>query len=222
MIKTFKIKQLQKWSKSSDFDLKDPQRTEINLHKRTNFIHTRLDHIAPGHSTLIIQTNSNEYHEIIFKDDMPLTAESAESIVIAAYLNKIITRGLLVEGLQKSECLLLVKDKPKLGIQRPDGQSIYNDNDAVMAGLKTPNFPMFSESVTWSHEVYELAEYFTRIELSTQPIKLNQGITITNLPLFIKSHLATIKANKGNDYFLPYLHRLGELKQFIELNNKIQ
>jgi len=39
-------------------------------------------------------------------------------------------------------------------------------------------------------------------------------------PLFIDTHLATVKANNGNETFLPYLNRLQELKQVLTINLK--
>ncbi len=54
----------------------------------------------------------------------------------------------------------------------------------------------------------------------TEPIRLNEGTTITNCILFIESHFATVKAGNGNTTFLPYLNRLKEFKQLLmkELN----
>ena len=71
----------------------------------------------------------------------------------------------------------------------------------------------------WSNEISELENYFTNIEIPTQPVKLNQCSTITNVNLFIESHFATVKANNGKMTFLPYLNRLQELKELLILNS---
>ena len=71
---------------------------------------------------------------------------------------------------------------------------------------------------TWSNEIAELENYFTNIELPTQPVKLNSYSTITNCTLFVESHFAAVKANNGNSTFLPYLNRLQELKQVLTTN----
>jgi hypothetical protein len=72
------------------------------------------------------------------------------------------------------------------------------------------------------HENWNIAEienYFSNIELTTEPVRLNQCSMITDVYSFIQSHLATVKANNGKQAFLPYLCRLQELKQiFINLN----
>jgi hypothetical protein len=71
---------------------------------------------------------------------------------------------------------------------------------------------------SWEQDITELENYFARIELPTQPVKLNKCSTIANCSLFIESHLATVKANDGKRTFLPYLNRLQELKQVLTTN----
>jgi hypothetical protein len=70
----------------------------------------------------------------------------------------------------------------------------------------------------WSNDIAELENYFASVELPTQPVKLNSCSMITNCSLFIKSHIATVKANNGKRSFLPYLKRLQELKQVLTPN----
>jgi hypothetical protein len=67
----------------------------------------------------------------------------------------------------------------------------------------------------WEQEIVELEYYFKSIELPTQPVMLNPHSTIKDCSLFIKSHIATVKANNGKRVFLPYLNRLQELKQIL-------
>ena len=67
----------------------------------------------------------------------------------------------------------------------------------------------------WSNDIAELESYFTGIDLTTQPVKLNKCSTIKDCSLFIESHFATVKGNNGNRTFLPYLNRLQELKQVL-------
>ena len=72
----------------------------------------------------------------------------------------------------------------------------------------------------WEQEIAELEFYFKSIELPTQPVMLNGHSTIKDCSLFIKSHIATAKANNGKRTFLPYLNRLQELKQILTINLK--
>ena len=71
----------------------------------------------------------------------------------------------------------------------------------------------------WDNDITELENYFSNIEIPTQPVKLNSYSTITDCSLFIESHFATVKANNGNKTFLPHLNRLQELKQILTLNS---
>ena len=70
----------------------------------------------------------------------------------------------------------------------------------------------------WELDIAELENYFTDIELPTQPVRLNKCSTITNCALFIASHFATVKANNGKRTFLPYLKRLEELRNNLNKN----
>ena len=67
----------------------------------------------------------------------------------------------------------------------------------------------------WEQDITELESYFAEIALPTQPVKLNRCSTITNCSLFIESHFATVKANNGNETYLPYIDRLRELKAVL-------
>ncbi len=80
--------------------------------------------------------------------------------------------------------------------------------------------PKREQPQDWSHIISELETYFASIELPTQPIRLNQCSVITDCSQFIKSHIATVKANNGKRTFLPYLKRLQELKEVLTKNSK--
>jgi hypothetical protein len=67
----------------------------------------------------------------------------------------------------------------------------------------------------WITEIAELETYFKSITMPTQPIKLNQCSTITNVAQFIENHLITVKTYAGNQTFLPYLERLQQLKKVL-------
>lgn len=67
----------------------------------------------------------------------------------------------------------------------------------------------------WSDDIAELENYFLNFKLLPETIKLNQSNTLIDIPLFIESHFATVKANNGNRTFLPYLNRLQELKEML-------
>ena len=75
-------------------------------------------------------------------------------------------------------------------------------------------------SESWEREITELENFFAGITLPMEPVKPNRYSTITNIPHFLESHFATLKANNGKRTFLPFLHRLQELKHVI--NHKFE
>jgi len=86
--------------------------------------------------------------------------------------------------------------------------------------LKTVRIePLIKEQPqNFNNAIAELENFFKGIIIPTQPVKLNPGTTITNCSIFIESHFATIRANNGNKYFLPYLDRIHELKHILNNN----
>jgi len=89
---------------------------------------------------------------------------------------------------------------------------IFNYNEFLQSDTKKEPQPIPN---SWELDISNLENYFSQITIPTQPIKLNQSSTIVDCSLFIKSHIATVKANNGKQTFLPYLHRLTELKQLL-------
>lgn len=68
----------------------------------------------------------------------------------------------------------------------------------------------------WNNSIAELEKYFQSIILPNKPFKLNDYSTITNCTQFVENHLAVVRENSGKQTFLPYLHRLQELKEFLK------
>lgn len=69
--------------------------------------------------------------------------------------------------------------------------------------------------LNWNKEIKELEDFFESITLPKKPIKLNACTIILDVSKFINSHLSTIKSNKGNLIYKPYLSRLQELKSLL-------
>ena len=70
----------------------------------------------------------------------------------------------------------------------------------------------------WGEEIADLNEFFKRVLLPNQKIKLSRYKTIINPTKFIESHMAIVSTYNGKRIALPYLNRLRELK--IHINNK--
>ncbi len=118
-------------------------------------------------------------------------------------------------------------NSPKISLKQ---KSISSTSDELNAGLETENLikpeientqkRLANVSIlkTWEDDVNALERFFSGTKLPDYPVKLNPYCTISDVLLFIDSHLSTVKANKGNPTFTPYLTRLQELKQFIDEN----
>ena len=83
--------------------------------------------------------------------------------------------------------------------------------------IETP--PPFKETAKtdWSNEIIELEAYFKNTKLPTEPIKINQCQTITNVNKFIDRHLKALRTNNSKPTFEPYLNRLLQLKELINI-----
>lgn len=93
-------------------------------------------------------------------------------------------------------------------------QSIGRIKNQKPEPIETASFSQITpQPENWTQAISELESYFSEMTLPNQPIKLNTYSTITNVSLFIDSHIATVKANNGNNTFLPDLNRLQELKE---------
>ncbi len=115
------------------------------------------------------------------------------------------------QGFDLADYLIKFDYKAFAKMERSDSeQSIKPIQKVVEIETPKPN--------NWEKEIKELEIYFSGLELPTQPIKLNLFSTIIDASKFIDSHLATIKANKYNKTFLPYLNRLQELKKILTIN----
>ena len=71
----------------------------------------------------------------------------------------------------------------------------------------------------WDLDLAELESFFNETCYPVQSIKMNP-YTIIDVTLFIQSHLAVAKYNKGNRTYLPYLDRLKDLRQYLMVNNQ--
>lgn len=69
----------------------------------------------------------------------------------------------------------------------------------------------------WSAQISELETYFATAKLPGEPVQLDICTKVIDLPLFIKSHFNTLKANNGVNIFLPHLTRLQTLKQILSV-----
>jgi hypothetical protein len=69
-------------------------------------------------------------------------------------------------------------------------------------------------------DITELESYFQNVNLPVEPIRINSGVVISDLVTFIESHLLAVKNNNGKRSYLPYLHRLQDLKHQLSYINQ--
>ena len=67
----------------------------------------------------------------------------------------------------------------------------------------------------WAEELASLAAYFRSKKLPAV-VTLTDWELITDVPLFINSHISYCHANNGDAGMLPYLERLRKLKSIIK------
>lgn len=74
----------------------------------------------------------------------------------------------------------------------------------------------------WEERIKAFEEYFSEAFLMSVPkeVKLSPCETITDLPKFISTSLATVKQNIGNQHFIPHMARLNKLKIVLETKNR--
>lgn len=69
----------------------------------------------------------------------------------------------------------------------------------------------------WTDEIQSLEAYFKSV-YTPHSIVLSRYETITDVDLFIESHLHVLRVHNGKPWFIPYLDRLKDLKRFMENN----
>ena len=118
----------------------------------------------------------------------------------------------LADYLIKYDYKAFVLPEPEAIVQPLVYEKQFDKSETVYC-FSEQELPKFE---SWEQDIAQLENYFADMAVPTQPIKLNPYSTITNFPLFIESHFATVKRNNGNRTFLPHLNRLQELKNIYE------
>ena len=120
----------------------------------------------------------------------------------------------------------LIRLKPREQQAKPVFQSLLEGYDFVMVDPNSPeHLPDIKAELhyqaNWDKEIEDIEKFFSGIEPMTALIRLNQCSIISNVALFVDRHLTTVRANNGKPSFLPYLHRLHDLKQYLTQKNTL-
>jgi hypothetical protein len=137
-------------------------------------------------------------------------------VTVSEYLEQIATETERKEGLDLADYLLkldLKQHTPAEPIQAPPPTpSRLPEPPKASTPPKAYVKPQPEKQQHWQQDIDELETYFAGIALPAEPIRLTAGVTITDLPKFIDSHLNTLKANNGNPTFIAALNRLQALE----------
>jgi hypothetical protein len=137
-------------------------------------------------------------------------------VTVSEYLEQIATEAERKEGLDLADYLLkldLKQHTPAEPIQTPPPTpSRPPEPPKAITPPKPYVKPQPEKQQHWQQDIDELETYFAGIALPAEPIRLTAGVTITDLPKFIDSHLNTLKANNGNPTFIAALNRLQALE----------
>jgi hypothetical protein len=74
--------------------------------------------------------------------------------------------------------------------------------------------PAPSKRGPWDQQIEELEQFFTSAKLP-DTIMLDKCSRITDIPLFVKSHLSILRAQNGNTRYIPYMNRLNRFRSLI-------
>jgi hypothetical protein len=110
-------------------------------------------------------------------------------------------------------------------------ESVLNSNfKYYKLNCKAPEQPLNTIQITPQYKgnqmqlITELEQYFSEITLPAKPINFDKCGTITDISLFINSHLATVKTYQQSNIAEPYFNRLLNLKNILhhehETNNR--
>jgi hypothetical protein len=98
---------------------------------------------------------------------------------------------------------------------QPENKNVTEPITRQDKQIKDVVMPPKKETVNFEDEVLELEKFFSTATLPTEPVKLNSSETIGNVRFFVENHLVMLKAQSKNKAYLPYLHHLQELKNFL-------
>jgi len=110
----------------------------------------------------------------------------------------------------------VMSNKPDMIQKMVQAFDLVPDPNPIADVITIPAKPTWQQTCeSWTNEVDDLEKYFKAAKLPASLVKLDQSSTITDIPLFIAAHMATVRANDGNRTYLPYLNRLKILKECI-------
>jgi hypothetical protein len=125
--------------------------------------------------------------------------QKAKEIIESVLRNEFVYYKLNSKNEIFSENIELPKEQINLTVLEPETK----EPPTKTRNSERKMFQYVSENKeSWCTQISELETYFSELKV-IGPVRLNKCSIITNVPLFVESHLSIIKANNGNKTFLP-------------------
>jgi hypothetical protein len=156
-------------------------------------------------------------------------------IYVSDWLEQVATEQGREQGLDIADFLLrtppptaTAEHQPAIERLQPDTIKSIAEPETPAEGKETPQNRVITPlpkpqggwygqtfAPVWENEIKELEMFFdSRKDNLPESVKTGHSV-IVNVPLFIESHLARVKAHNGNPTFQPYLDRLTGLKNLL-------
>lgn len=111
------------------------------------------------------------------------------------------------------DVVLSFSDEIQTGADEPPVSELAEAKPAVRFSIAHPEA---EEPAPGAWDVQELESYFAAVALPTTPVRLN-GWTVLNDPaLFVRSHLAIVRASNSTRVCLPYFDRLTAFRALLQ------
>jgi len=110
-----------------------------------------------------------------------------------------------------------IQHKPAEVNQEPAPRIIKKENSQITTLPKVEKIIPVKHGI-WDEQIEELERFFQIVKLPDEPINLNAWTKITDVSMFVNTHLSIVKFQNGNKRYITYLDRLNELKTILSLN----
>ena len=145
------------------------------------------------------------------QDDKATEAERKQGLDLADYLIRFDYRGFINHQSEQSEIEQVPAVQPLVEVSEIHQAPSVKETESLETIRK-------EKTESWEQDIIRLEQFYKTATLPNNPVRLSKCEVITDVWLFINSHLTTVKANNDKRTFLPYLNRLQDLKQYLTTN----
>ncbi len=102
---------------------------------------------------------------------------------------------------------------PRLMVKSVKSDKSESETKPFFCGIEKQASLYDTQLPDWSEEIEQLTTFFNETQLPEAPVKLSEGLTITNVKRFIDTHLTAVRANNGKPFAIQHLYRLRTFKK---------